>query len=186
MHLQQFLNLTAEAADKVLTNNIKLSEKGVYNMKIDIPNYGALEIDKIVFDINGTIAEDGELLDGVEAGINTIAEDFDVYIVTADTFGTAAEIIEKIDAELVLDEENGGAKFKGEYVDSLGSSSVAAVGNGNNDLEMVKKAGLGVAVIGPEGASAQTMQNADLVIKDIKDLFKILGTPNKLKASLRR
>lgn len=155
-------------------------------MKIDVPNYKVLEIDKIVFDINGTIASDGELIEGVEEGINRLAEEFDVYIVTADTFGTASEIIKKIDAELVLDKEDEGAAFKGDYVDSLGSSSVVAVGNGNNDLEMIKKAELGIAVLGSEGASAETMQNADLVIRDINDLFEILTTPNKLKASLRR
>ncbi len=155
-------------------------------MKIDVPNYKVLEIDKIVFDINGTLASDGELIEGVEEGINRLAEEFDVYIVTADTFGTASEIIKKIDAELVLDKEDEGAAFKGDYVDSLGSSSVVAVGNGNNDLEMIKKAELGIAVLGPEGASAETMQNADLVIRDINDLFEILTTPNKLKASLRR
>ena len=155
-------------------------------MKIDVPNYKVLEIDKIVFDINGTLASDGELIEGVEEGINRLAEEFDVYIVTADTFGTASEIIKKIDAELVLDKEDEGAAFKGDYVDSLGSSSVVAVGNGNNDLEMIKKAELGIAVLGPEGASAETMQNADLVIRDINDLFEILTTPNKLRASLRR
>jgi len=155
-------------------------------MKIAIPNYKELEIDKIVFDINGTLASDGELIEGVEEGINRLAEEFDIYIVTADTFGTASEIIKKVDAELVLDEKDEGAAFKGDYVDSLGSSSVVAVGNGNNDLEMIKKAELGIAVLGPEGASAETMQNADLVIRDINDLFEILTTPNKLKASLRR
>ncbi len=155
-------------------------------MKIAVPNYKVLEIDKIVFDINGTLASDGELIEGVEEGINRLAEEFDVYIVTADTFGTASEIIKKIDVELVLDEEDEGAAFKGDYVDSLGSSSVVAVGNGNNDIEMIKKAELGIAVLGPEGASAETMQNADLVIRDINDLFEILTTPNKLRASLRR
>ena len=130
-------------------------------MKIAIPNYKELEIDKIVFDINGTLASDGELIEGVEEGINRLAEEFDIYIVTADTFGTASEIIKKVDAELVLDEKDEGAAFKGDYVDSLGSSSVVAVGNGNNDLEMIKKAELGIAVLGPEGASAETMQNAD-------------------------
>jgi P-type E1-E2 ATPase len=155
-------------------------------MKIDIPNYGVLEIKNLVFDINGTLAENGKLLDGVEEGINSLAEDLNIYIVTADTFGTASDIIKNINAELVLDEDNQGAAFKGEYVEKLGSDKTAAVGNGNNDLEMIKKAELGIAVLGPEGTSPQTMQNADIIIKDIKDLFKILSNPTKLKATLRK
>ncbi len=155
-------------------------------MKIDIPNYGVLEIKNLVFDINGTLAEDGKLLDGVEEGINSLAEDLNIYIVTADTFGTASDIIKNINAELVLDEDNQGAVFKGEYVEKLGSDKTAAVGNGNNDLEMIKKAELGVAVLGPEGTSPQTLQNADIIIRDIRDLFKILTKPTKLKATLRK
>lgn len=38
-------------------------------MKIDIPNYAVLDLDKIVFDNNGTIAVDGKLIDGIEEGI---------------------------------------------------------------------------------------------------------------------
>lgn len=155
-------------------------------MKIDIPNYEVLNLDKIVFDINGTIAEDGKLLDGVEEGINNLAENFEVFIVTADTFGTASDIIEKINAELVLDEADEGAVFKKNYVDSIDSSTVIAVGNGNNDSEMLKEAALGIAVIGSEGASGDAIRNADLVINDIRDLFEILDNENKLRATLRR
>ncbi len=155
-------------------------------MKIDIPNYDSLELDKIVFDFNGTIAEDGKLLDGVEKAINNLADNFEVNIITADTFGTVSEIIDKINAELVLDKADEGALFKKNYIESIGSSNVIAVGNGNNDAEMLKNAALGIALIGSEGAAGDALRNADLIIRDIKDLFDILNNENKLRATLRR
>ena len=34
-------------------------------MKVDIPGYKNIEIENVVFDYNGTIAEDGILIEGV-------------------------------------------------------------------------------------------------------------------------
>ncbi len=155
-------------------------------MNLNIPNYKKLQIKKIVFDLNGTIACDGRLIKGVKAGINSLAEEFEIYILTADTFGTAAELLKNLKAELVIIDSIDGSKFKADFVEKLGSESVIAVGNGNNDAQMLKKAELGIAVIGPEGTARRAIMEADLISREINDVLAILSKPKRLQATLRK
>jgi len=155
-------------------------------LNLNIPNYKKIEIDKIVFDLNGTIACDGSLIKGVKAGINNLAADFDIYILTADTFGTAAELLKDLKAELVIIDSSDGSKFKADFVEKLGYKNVIAVGNGNNDVQMLKKAEIGIAVIGPEGTAGGALREADLISREINDVLAMLSKPKRLQATLRK
>lgn len=155
-------------------------------LDINIPGCKKLKIEKIVFDLNGTIACDGKLIEGVKEGINGLAEDFDIFILTADTFGTAAELLKDIRAELVIIDECDGSKFKADFVEKLGRKRVIAVGNGNNDAQMLKNAELGIAVIGPEGTAKGALLGAELISRDIGDVFAMIANPRRLKATLRK
>lgn len=57
-------------------------------MIINIPGFKNIEIKNLVLDYNGTIANNGQLIDGVDTLINKIAENIQVFVITADTFGT--------------------------------------------------------------------------------------------------
>ncbi len=155
-------------------------------LKINIPGCKKLTVEKIVFDLNGTIACDGKLIDGVKEWINRLAKDFEIYILTADTFGTAAELLKDLNAELVVIDECDGSKFKADYVEKLGRKKVIAVGNGNNDAQMLKNAEIGITVIGPEGTARGALFGAELICRDINDVFKIISNPQRLKATLRK
>lgn len=50
---------------------------------------------------------------------------------------------------------------KADFVRSLGSTSVVAIGQGSNDAEMLAAAGLGICVMSVEGVSRQTLLAAD-------------------------
>ena len=155
-------------------------------LKLNIPGCKKMAVEKIVFDLNGTIACDGSLIEGVKKGINSLAEDFKVYILTADTFGNAEELLKDLNAELVVIDSNDSSRFKADFVEKLGRKKVIAVGNGNNDAQMLKNAELGIAVIGPEGTARAALLGAELVIRDINDFFAIISNPRRLKASLRK
>jgi len=155
-------------------------------LDINIPGWKKLRTTKILFDLNGTIACGGELIEGVKEGINSLAEDFEVYIITADTFGTAGKLLKDLKAELVVIDTDDGSKFKADFVEKLGRKRVIAVGNGNNDAQMLKKAELGIAVFGPEAAARGALLEADMISRDINDVFKIISNPQRLKATLRK
>ena len=81
----------------------------------------------------------------------------------------------------------GGAeeRAKAAYVRRLGADRVACIGNGRNDRLMLRTSRLGLAVIQVEGASAQTLAAADLVLPSIIDALDLFQKPRRLVASLR-
>lgn len=72
------------------------------------------------------------------------------------------------------------------YLRELGVAASVAVGNGENDRLMLEAAALGVAVLGPEGASARTLAAADVVVREITEGLDLLLRPKRLIATLRR
>ena len=59
------------------------------------------------------------------------------------------------------------------------------IGNGRNDRLMVGEAAAGIAIIGEEGASAETVQNADVVCRSASEALSLLVSPRRLVATLR-
>lgn len=155
-------------------------------LNLNIPGCKNLKVEKIVFDLNGTIACDGKLIEGVKEGINRLAEDYEIYILTADTFGNAEKLLKDLRAELIIIDNEDGSKFKADFVEKLGRKKVIAVGNGNNDAQMLKNAELGIAVIGAEGAAKAAVLGSELFSRDINEVIAIISNPQRLKATLRK
>jgi soluble P-type ATPase len=151
---------------------------------IDIPGWGNMDIENILLDLNGTIATDGEIPAEVRGKINSLSDKVSIYILTADTQGTAGEEIREMKAKLIKmpgeDSKNG--KF--EFIKGLEIEKTVAIGNGNNDQLILKEAGLGIAVLGDEGMSVSAMKNADIVVKSILDALDLFLKPKRLFATL--
>jgi len=150
-------------------------------MMLEIPGRGSLRIDHIVFDFNGTLAEDGQVTEVVSGLLVEVAQRYTVTIATADTFGSAAGFAERLGLSWLL-VTNGHDKET--LVRSRGGG-VAAVGNGVNDHAMFGVADLAVAVLGPEGAAAQTLHSADIVVPSIERALQLFLHPQRLIATLR-
>lgn len=54
---------------------------------VEIPGRDNLNIKNIVFDYNGTVAEDGIMSLDTKENLKKISEKLKVYIITADTYG---------------------------------------------------------------------------------------------------
>jgi len=154
-------------------------------IRIDIPGWGNMEIENIVLDLNGTIATDGKISSEVKEKINSLSKKTKIYILTADTQGTASVEISDMEVELVKVSEKDSAEVKLRVLESLDPTSTVAIGNGNNDHLILKEAALGIAVLGDEGISASTMKNADIVVKNISDALDLFLKPKRLIATLR-
>lgn len=153
---------------------------------IDIPGMKRLTIKNIVLDFNGTIAMDGSLIPGVGEKLNSLAGSLDIYILTADTFGTVLSACSSVSAKVVVLKETPGSREKLKFIEGLGAHETSAIGNGANDILMLEGAALGIAVIGPEGASSKALMAADVVVKDINDGLGLLLKPQRLAATLRQ
>ncbi len=154
-------------------------------MDIDIPGYGHLALDHVVMDYNGTLAIDGSLIKGVRQSLNRIARHMDLHVITADTFGIAAEGVKGVDCRLRVLEGDDHAAAKRDFVQTLGAKNTVCIGNGRNDRLMLAASGLGIAVILAEGAAAETVMAADIVCPSILSALGLLENPMRLKATLR-
>ena len=154
-------------------------------IEVDIPGAETLRLSHLVLDYNGTLALDGELLDGVAEKIAELASHVRVHVITADTHGTVAEKLLGLPCALQIIGSKEQDSLKDAYVRSLGADTVAAIGNGRNDRFMLKTAALGIALIQEEGASIAAILQADIICTDILNAFDLLLQPARLKATLR-
>jgi soluble P-type ATPase len=154
-------------------------------IEIQIPGSETLTIDHLVLDYNGTLAEDGELIEGVIERLGELTQHLQVHVLTADTHGTVAEKLAGLPCSLQVIGRDEQDRRKWEYVVAVGPKVAAAVGNGRNDVLMLQTAVLGIALIQREGASSRTLLAADVVCTDILDALDLLLKPARLCATLR-
>ena len=154
-------------------------------IEINIPGYRSLKHEHIVFDYNGTLAVDGEVIPGVKELLRSLAERLIVHILTADTFGKVKSRLSDLPCNITILPENEQDIGKRNFVQSLGANRTVAVGNGRNDRLMLQSSVLGIAVILGEGASAQTLAMADVVCTSIIEALALLENPLRLVATLR-
>ena len=137
--------------------------------------------------MNGTLAVDGQLIAGVEPLIAQLRGKLEVRLITADTHGKQAEIDRQL--KFTADRLQPGGherEQKADYVRAWAHDKVVAIGNGGNDVDMLKAAALGIAVIGHEGAAFEALSAADVATHNIFDAIGLLLYPKRLIATLRR
>ena len=156
-------------------------------IELAIPGRGIIQLEYAVFDVNGTLATDGVLIDGIADKLALLRGKLDVRLLTADTHGKQVEIDQQLrfTADRLLP---GGREReqKADYVYALNVNKVAAIGNGANDVDMLKAAALGIAVIGAEGLSGEALLAADVIVNDVHAALDLLLNPKRLIATLRR
>ena len=154
-------------------------------IELEIPGFGEIVIKYLVCDYNGTLACDGRLLPGVDRLLEDLSKLVDVHVLTADTFGIAGEQLIDLPCTLTILPKEDQDVAKMDYVKGLGPESTVCIGNGRNDRLMLREAIIGIGLIQEEGASAATLQNADVVCKSIHDALALLEHTKRLVATLR-
>jgi P-type E1-E2 ATPase len=127
---------------------------------LDIPGRTPLQLEHVVLDMNGTLTGSGALIKRSAERIRALSQRVELHLLSADTFGTAAVVAEELGVPL---RGIAHGDDKRSYVEQLGAAQCAAIGNGSNDAAMFKAAALGIAVVGPEGASMTALVAADVV-----------------------
>lgn len=151
-----------------------------------IPGVGEKQISHVVFDYNGTIAQDGILIPGVKKGITEFSSRLYFHVITADTFGFVKKELLGVNCSITIIPEKDQAESKLDFIRQLGPAQTLCVGNGANDSLMLKEAAVGIAVLQEEGLAISSLFAADLVVKNILDVFGFFRIPDRLKATLRQ
>lgn len=154
-------------------------------LAIDIPDFGKYDIEHLVCDFNGTLAEGGSLIPGVGEALKLLSRSVQIHVVTADTFGTVEQALEGIKCKVhtLRPDEQRHAKLA--YVYILGPQHTIAIGNGRNDVDMLRAAAVGIAVINAEGVAGEALVASDVVCNSIGDALALLSDRRRLVATLR-
>lgn len=161
-------------------------------LHIVIPGRASLDLEHLVCDLNGTLAEDGVLLDGVAGRIAQLSLVLNVHVLTADTHGTLGQIAEQLHSACLSAsvsspccERIGAGEEKAHYVTDLDAERVATIGNGANDRAMFRVARLRIGVMGSEGANTSALLDTDVLTTSPLHALDLLLYPERLAATLR-
>ena len=155
-------------------------------MKLDIPGVGVVQLAHLVCDVNGTLAVDGRLHEGLAQIFAALRERLSIHLLTADTHGQQYIIDQQLDLKAVRVTRGNEAAQKAEYVRRLGAGHVAAIGQGANDAAMLKTAAIGIGILSVEGLSGDALLAADIIVPDIYAALGLLENPLRIVATLRK
>jgi P-type E1-E2 ATPase len=153
-------------------------------IRIEVPGRAPYELEHVVLDFNGTIAEDGRFAPGVAERLERLSRMTEVHVLTADTHGTAAAECAGTGASVETFPTGAAEPEKLRIVRGLVGQAFC-VGNGANDAAMCDAAALSVAVVGKEGAAAGLLGHVDVVTTSIADALDLVLVPERLVATLR-
>jgi P-type E1-E2 ATPase len=155
-------------------------------IELNIPGRGLIQLQHLVCDVNGTLAVDGQLLDGVKQRLSTLRDRLTLHMLTADTHRKQDSIDQQLGVRAVRIQAGNEAGRKENYVQQLDAGTVVAIGQGANDARMLQTAALGICVLSPEGTAVETLMSADLVVTNIFEALELLEKPLRIVASLRK
>ena len=137
-----------------------------------------------MLDYNGTIAADGNIIEGIRPRLAELSKELSIYVITADTHGTAAMKCADLPLQVLTFPTAEVGKIKAEEVRKL-SGGVVTVGNGFNDIQMSDAADLSVCVMGREGCCGALISHCDVIVTSVEDALDLLLIPGRLRATLR-
>lgn len=154
-------------------------------MHIQIPGFKEIHAMNLLLDFNGTIAMDGKISEEIREIMKKLSREYTIYVLTADTNGSAAKELEDMPVLLRTFPSAEAAAEKVRVLRELGEDNCIAIGNGRNDMPMCELAALSIAVVGREGTCSKLLSVTDIFVQTITDALELLQNPNRVIATLR-
>ena len=155
-------------------------------IELNIGGRGIVQLEHLVSDVNGTLATDGQLREGLARILTELHDRLEIHLLTADTHGQQDTINRQLNLQAVLIQSGNEIQQKADYVRRLGPEHVVAIGQGANDAAMLESASIGICILSAEGTAVKTLLAADLVVPDIYTALELLQKPLRIVASLRK
>jgi len=109
-------------------------------IEVDVPGWKQLRLATLVLDVNGVLALGGRLLGEAANRLEALRGHVDVQLLSADTYGQLDAIANQLHAKARRLTPGDEAGQKAAFVQQLGASGVVAIGNGMNDVGILKEA----------------------------------------------
>jgi soluble P-type ATPase len=155
-------------------------------ISIQRPGMESLDIHFVLIDFEGTLAMDGRVHPKAKDKVNLLSKRVTITILTKSNREKVEETLRKMRAEILYVTEGDSSQQKLNALQRLGAHQTVVIGNGLDDVRILEQAGLGMCVIGKEGASAEAMAKADLVVTHVLDALDFLLKPLRQRAILGR
>jgi soluble P-type ATPase len=153
---------------------------------IQRPGRPPIEIDSLVIDFEGTLAQDGRVSPKSKDRMNLLARRLRILVCVQNDEEKVRMILRRVDAEILRSCEGESGRLKAELIEKLGKDRTAVLGNGADDAVLFEEAVLSLCIIGREGASAEALRKADVVFPSVVDALEFLLKPLRQKATLGR
>ena len=153
-------------------------------LNIQIPGREELILSHLILDYNGTIAEDGEIIESIRPRLEALAKDLAINVITADTHGTAAKKCEGLPLQVLTFPTTQVGEIKAREARKL-TGGIITIGNGFNDIQMSDAADLSICVMGKEGCCGALLTHCDVIETSIDDALDLLLKTGRLRATLR-
>ena len=72
-------------------------------IEILIPGYKKFRFQHLVLDVNGTVAKDGQLIEGIEELLTELRSNLEIHLITADTHGGQEVINHRLNLVAISD-----------------------------------------------------------------------------------
>ena len=151
-----------------------------------IPGRGDFVIKNLILDLNGTIAFDGNIILGVKKRLPLLANHVNIFVVTADTNKNAEQLVKDLNVTLFKIYKENEDSQKLDLVIENGKNETISIGNGTNDVSMLKESSIGICVLGREGAATEAILASNIAVPTINDALDLLLKPHRLIATLRK
>ncbi len=148
------------------------------------PGREPLQIEFILVDFEGTLAADRRVHPKAKDKISLLSKRTKIFVLTTGSREVVEETLRRVNVEVVVFPEAEASVAKRDLIKRLGEAHTVAIGNGVDDSPMIEAAGLGIGVIGKEGASGEVLRKADVVVTTILDALDLLLKPLRQKATL--
>ena len=153
-------------------------------LTIKIPGREEMTLSHLILDYNGTIAEDGAIIESIRPRLAQLSEKLSIYVITADTHGTAARRCEGLPLQVLTFPTTQVGQIKAAEARKM-EGGVVTIGNGFNDIQMSDAADLSICVMGKEGCCGALLSHCDVVVTSIDDALDLLIRTDRLRATLR-
>jgi len=142
---------------------------------------GKIEINIVVFDLNGTLSEYGEIkretLQWVEKLKNI---GFVLILLTSDQRGNAKKIAEELQIDYHIAKTS---EEKRKFVRQL-NKPFFAIGNARNDIPMFQEATIAITTLQSEGIHPVILEFSDILVSSIIDAFRLISDENGLVSTM--
>ena len=152
-------------------------------MLIKAPNNRVLDIENIILDLNGTLANYGIVSERSKELIKALKElNYNIILISGDIRGNAANIAKELNIKIFLGENS---EAKAIEVQKFDPNKTAAIGNARIDIGTFNNAIISIATLQQEGIHTEIIKHVDIIVPSIEDALKLFIDTKALEGTLR-